>query len=192
MWDSNTQLLLTPHVSITLSEQTGQSSTVAGQSGGADGISRAGLVLTLGGVCLGGYLGGRMGGSSLIQQQQRHSLVVVVSSYMQGGQAALQQAPRAPTRKHATQQQVRRRVGWSMKTLMTTLDVLQHDSRDSRTFYPALSHVSVPRIHPFKSSLTFPAASGAALLCRRRLATSILPYFAATCRGLKPFCYRMK
>lgn len=35
---------------------------------------------------------------------------------------------------------------------------------------------------------TFPAASGEALFCRRRLATSILPYLAATCRGLNPFC----
>lgn len=43
-----------------------------------------------------------------------------------------------------------------------------------------------------KSSLTFPAASGAALFCRRRLATSILPYFAATCRGLNPFCWEIK
>lgn len=34
-------------------------------------------------VCLCGYLGGSMWGSSLIQQQQCHSLIIVVSSYMQ-------------------------------------------------------------------------------------------------------------
>lgn len=41
-------------------------------------------------------------------------------------------------------------------------------------------------------SLTFPAASGAAPFCRSRLATSIWPYLAATCRGLNPFCWRQK
>lgn len=34
---------------------------------------------------------------------------------------------------------------------------------------------------------TFPAASGEALFCSRRLATSNFPYFAATWRGVNPF-----
>lgn len=34
---------------------------------------------------------------------------------------------------------------------------------------------------------TFPAASGDALFCSRRLATSSFPYFAATWRGVNPF-----
>lgn len=46
---------------------------------------RLGGVRRLAEGCLGGYLGGRVWRSSLIQQQQRHPLVVVVSSHMQGG-----------------------------------------------------------------------------------------------------------
>lgn len=35
---------------------------------------------------------------------------------------------------------------------------------------------------------TFPEASGDAFFWSRRLATSIFPYFAATCSGVNPFC----
>lgn len=44
-----------------------------------------------------------------------------------------------------------------------------------------LSHTIV------KTGVTFPAASGGAFFCSSRLATSIFPYFAATCKGVKPF-----
>lgn len=37
---------------------------------------------------------------------------------------------------------------------------------------------------------TFPAASGDAFFWSRRLATSSLPYLAATCKGVNPFCKR--
>lgn len=40
--------------------------------------------------------------------------------------------------------------------------------------------------------LTLPAASGEARRCRRSFATSRLPYFAATCRGVNPFCEEAK
>lgn len=76
-----------------------------------------------------------------------------------------------------------------------TSSLCQASPGSDSSCFPADGHLKKnlkcvsPDLFFFFRHLTFPAASGAALFCRSKLATSILPYFAATCSGLKPFCW---
>ena len=112
-------------------------------------------------VCLVSHPSCTVWGASLADQQVNHVQIVMMDSHMERSQTILK-----------------------VKETHTYNSILQSQN----TFWPFPPHTPVLPSSLCSTTLTFPAALGLPPLSSSSSATSTLPYFEATWRGVKPFC----